>query len=77
MGWNYLSITESQRYRFTPLECISDFIPHFTRHVITYPCRDQSYPCQQVLELMQMHPKERPRRVILTEIWFNAINVGY
>ena len=31
----------------------------------------------QVLELMQMHPKERLRRVILTGIWFNAINVGY
>ena len=31
----------------------------------------------QVLELMQKHPKERLRRVILTGIWFNAINVGY
>ena len=31
----------------------------------------------QVLELMQMHPKERLRRVILTGIWFNAMNVGY
>ena len=31
----------------------------------------------QVLELMQMHPKERLRRVILTANWFIAINVGY
>ena len=30
----------------------------------------------QVLELMQMHPKERLRRVILTASWFIAINVG-
>ena len=31
---------------------------------------------EQVLELMQMHPKERLRRVILTASWFIAINVG-
>ena len=31
---------------------------------------------KQVLELMQMHPKERLRRVILTASWFIAINVG-
>ena len=30
----------------------------------------------QVLELMQMHPKERLRRVILTASWFIAIDVG-
>ena len=32
---------------------------------------------KQVLELMQMHPKERLSRVILTVSWFNDINVGY
>ena len=31
----------------------------------------------QVLELMQMHPKERLGRVILTASWFNDINMGY
>ena len=31
---------------------------------------------KQVLELMQMHPKERLRRVILTASWFIAIDVG-
>ena len=30
----------------------------------------------QVLELMQMHPKDRLSRVILTVSWFIAINVG-
>ena len=30
-----------------------------------------------VLELMQMHPKERLGRVILTASWFNDINMGY
>ena len=34
------------------------------------------YYDEQVLELMQMHPKERLRRVILTASWFIAINVG-
>ena len=38
-------------------------------------------PCSryriQVLELMQMHPKERLGRVILTASWFNDINIGY
>ena len=32
---------------------------------------------RQVLELMQMHPKERLRRVILAASWFIAINAGY
>ena len=27
------------------LEWISIFIPHFTRHVIAYPCWDQVKPC--------------------------------
>ena len=31
---------------------------------------------KQVLELMQMHPKERLRRVILTASWLIAMNVG-
>ena len=30
----------------------------------------------EVLKLMQMHPKESLRRVILTASWFNDINVG-
>ena len=32
---------------------------------------------QQVLDLMQMHPKERLGRVSLTASWFNNINMGY
>ena len=32
---------------------------------------------KQVLKLMQVHPKERLRRAILTASWFNAINVEY
>ena len=32
---------------------------------------------EQVLELMQMHPKERLGRVVLTASWFNNINMGY
>ena len=32
---------------------------------------------QQVLELMKMHPKERPDWVILTASWFDNINIGY
>ena len=32
---------------------------------------------KQVLELMQMHPKERLGRVILTASWFDNINMGY
>ena len=32
---------------------------------------------KQVLEMMQMHPKERRHRVILAASWFIAINVGY
>ena len=31
----------------------------------------------QVLEMMQMHPKERLGQVILTANWFDNINMGY
>ena len=39
--------------------------------------QDTCVSYQQVLELMQMHPKERFGRVILTASWFNNINIGY
>ena len=32
---------------------------------------------KKVLELMQMHPKDRLGRVILTASWFNDMNMGY
>ena len=32
---------------------------------------------EQVLESMQMHPKERLGRIILTASWFDNMNMGY
>ena len=43
---------------------------------ILYRWSGLGYICIPVLELMQMHPKERLRRVIITASWFIAINVG-
>ena len=45
---------------------------------ISHLCNEISwqYRVWQVLELMQMHQKERLRRVILTASWFIAIDVG-
>ena len=42
MEWDYLSIPKPQRWSRWSLG-ISNFIPHFTGFVITYPCWDQSY----------------------------------
>ena len=38
MGWNYLSIPKLQWCNRWSLELISNFIPDFIEHVITYPC---------------------------------------
>ena len=40
MGWNYLSIPKLQRLYGWSWERINNFIPHFTLHVITFPCWD-------------------------------------
>ena len=45
--------------------------------IIQYLCRALKFIWPHVLELMQMHPKERLCWVILTASWFNAINVGW
>ena len=43
MGWNYLSIIKCNGATAEDWEWISNFIPHFTGHVITYPCWDWSW----------------------------------
>ena len=40
MEWTYSSIPKLQRSTVEVWECISDFIPHFIRHVVTYPYWD-------------------------------------
>ena len=56
---------EIKNYTNCDWTILSLWLNHFVQYVII-----------QVLELMQMHPKERLRRVILTASWFIAINVG-
>ena len=47
-------------------------------YIATYTLQAcQTIDMEQVLELMQMHPKERLRSVILIASWFNAIDGGY
>ena len=40
VGWNYLSIPKLQWFHHWSLGWISNFIPHITMDVTTYPCRD-------------------------------------
>ena len=84
LGWNNISIPKLQRCNNQLIEVIHTHSPKHTYTCQTWTRTEQrpivSWPKSfllQVLDLMQMHPKGRLRRAILTASWFIAINVGY
>ena len=61
---------------------ISNRISHLSTNVWTLLNQSEArkwweFSKAQVLELMQIHPKERLHQVIFNASWFNAINVEY